>query len=165
MAKVKIMKKELVWDVFNTGDGSKIGVAKGDVWCAVLDEELSKKMYSIVSVYYDYTYKEFCEQVRSFIAFVGKYDFCDYYSVRELKAAYDCICQDVFFYAVARNEWNMVEVEADYFSIQGTDGYDRPFTKATFQDYDSAIKYCRENNMDINNIVPQKWGTYVPLFD
>lgn len=39
----KIMKKELVWDVFNTGDGSKIGVAKGDVWCAVLDEELSKK--------------------------------------------------------------------------------------------------------------------------
>ena len=31
MAKVKIMKKELVWDVFNTGDGSKIGVAKGDV--------------------------------------------------------------------------------------------------------------------------------------
>ena len=59
----------------------------------------------------------------------------------------------------------MIEIEADYFSIQGTDGYDRPFTKATYQDYDSAIKYCRENNVDINNIVPQKWGEYIPLFD
>ena len=68
--------------------------------------------------------------------------------------------KDVFFYAVARNKWNMIEIEADYFSIQDTDDYDRPFTKATYQDYDSAIKYCRENNVDINNIVPQKWGTY-----
>lgn len=165
MAKVKIMKKELVWDVFNTEDGSKIGVAKGDVWCAVLDEELSKKMYSIVSVYYDYTYKEFCEQVRSFIASVGKYDFCDFNSTKELKTYRAFSPKDVFFYAVARNKWNMIEVEADYFSIQGTNGYDTPFTKATYQDYDSAIKYCRENNVDINNIVPQKWGEYIPLFD
>lgn len=161
----KIMKKELIWDVFDIGNGSKIGVAEGDVWCAVLDEELSKKMYSIVSGYYNYTYKEFCEWVRDFIVSVGEYNFCDYYSIRELKDAYDWNCQDIFFYAVARNKWNMVEVEADYFSIQGTDGDDRPFTKATFQDYDSAVKYCRENDVDINNIVPQKWGTYVPLFD
>ena len=51
------------------------------------------------------------------------------------------------------------------FSIQGTDGYDRPFTKATYQDYDSAIRYCCENNVDIDNIVPQEWGEYIPLFD
>ena len=161
MAKVKIMKKELVWDVFCSADGSKIGKTNCKY---AFDEELLKKMYSIVSVYYDYTYKRFCEQIRDFIAFVGKYDFCDYYSIRELKAAYDYY-QDIFFYAVAHNKWNMVEVEADYFSIQGTDGYDRPFTKAIFQDYDSAVKYCRENKIDIDNIVPQKWGTYMPLFD
>lgn len=159
----KIMKKELVWDVFNIENGSKIGVVKDGVCC--LDEKVLKKMYSIISIYYDYTYKEFCEQARYFITSVGKYDYCDYYSIRELEADCDWAEQDIFFYAVARNEWNMVEVEADYFSIQGTDGYDRPFTEATFQGYDSAVKYCRENKIDIDNIVPQKWGTYMPLFD
>ena len=82
----------------------------------------------------------------------------DYYSLEELKN--DWVELGIYFYMVPHNEWRMTEVEADYFSIQGTDGYDRPFTKATYQDYDSAIKYCRKNNVYINNIVPQKWGTY-----
>lgn len=122
-------------------------------------------MYSIVSAYYDYTYEQFCEQAKYFIVSVGKYDFCDYYSIKELKTYRVFSPEEIFFYTVVRNKWNMIEVEADYFSIQGTDGYDRPFTKATYQDYDSAIKYCRKNNVDINNIVPQKWGKYIPLFD
>lgn len=29
----------------------------------------------------------------------------------------------------------------------------------------SAIRYCCENNVDIDNIVPQEWGEYIPLFD
>lgn len=157
---VKIMTKELVWDVFYSGDGSKIG----EMNCKYgFDEELLKKMYSIVSVFYDYTYNQFVNRIYSFIAYIGMYDYCDYCSIEELKK--DWFEQDAYFYIIAHNEWNMVEVKADYFSIQGTDDYDRPFTKATFQDYDSAVKYCHENKIDINNIVPQKWGTYVPLFD
>lgn len=80
------------------------------------------------------------------------------YSLEELKN--DWAELGIYFYIVPHNEWHMTEVEADYFSIQGTDDYDRPFTKVTYQDYDSAIKYCLKNNIDINNIVPQKWGTY-----
>jgi hypothetical protein len=159
MAKVKIVKKELIWDVFNIEDDSKISIVENSAYC--LDKKILKKMYStIVSVYDGYTYEQFCEEAKYFIASVGEYDFCDYYSVKELKAYHAFSPKDVFFYAVARNKWNMIEIEADYFSIQDTDDYDRPFTKATYQDYDSAIKYCRENNVDINNIVPQKWGTY-----
>ena len=163
MAKVKIMKKELVWDVFNIEDDSRIGIVENSACC--LDKKVLKKMYSIVSAYYDYTYGLFCEQAKCFIVSIGKYDFCDYYSIKELKSYRAFSSEEIFFYAVVRNKWNMIEVEADYFSIQGTDGYDRPFTKATYQDYDSAIRYCRENNVDINNIVPQKWGEYIPLFD
>ena len=158
MAKIKIMKKELVWDVFCTANDSKIGTANSGY---NFNEELLKKMYSIASIYYDYTYEEFADCFHSFVALVGKYDnYCDYRSLEELKAYRAFSPIDVFFYAVARNKWNMIEVEADYFSIQDINDYDRPFTKATYQDYDSAIKYCRENNVDINNIVPQKWGTY-----
>lgn len=161
MAKVKIMKKELVWDVFCTANDSKIGTANSRY---NFNEELLKKMYSIASIYYDYTYEEFADCFHSFVALVGKYDnYCDYRSLEELKN--DWAELGIHFYMVSHNEWNMIEVEADYFSIQGTDGYDRPFTKATYQDYDSAIRYCCENNVDIDNIVPQEWGEYIPLFD
>ena len=163
MAKVKIMKKELVWDVFNIEDDSRIGIVENSACC--LDKKVLKKMYSIVSAYYDYTYGLFCEQAKCFIVSIGKYDFCDYYSIKELKSYRAFSPEEIFFYAVARNKWNMIDVEADYFSIQDTDDYDRPFTKATYQDYDSAIKYCRENNVDINNIVPQKWGEYERIID
>ena len=160
MAKVKIIKKELVWDVFCTADGSKIGTTNSRY---IFDEELLKKMYSIISVYDNCTYKQFIDNFRFFVASIGEYDYCDYYSLEELKN--DWAELGIYFYMVPHNEWSMIEVEADYFSIQGTDGYDRPFTKATYQDYDSAIKYCLENNVDINNIVPQKYGEYTHLFD
>lgn len=156
----KIIKKELVWDVFCSADGSKIGKMNCKY---AFDEELLKKMYSIISNYYDYTYNQFVNRIHSFVASVGMYDYCDYYSIEELKK--DWFEQGIHFYIIAHNKWNMVEVEADYFSIQGTDGDDRPFTKATYQDYDLAVEYCREYKIDINSIVPQKWGTYVPLFD
>ena len=151
MAKVKIMKKRIDFDVFCSADDSKIGTTKS---VYRFEEKLLEKMYSIVSVYDNYTYKQFIDHFRSFVALVGT----DYYSLEELKN--DWTEFGIYFYMVSHNEWSMIEVEADYFSIQGTDGYDRPFTKATYQDYDSAIKYCRKNNVDINNIVPQKWGTY-----
>ena len=163
MAKVKIIKKELVWDVFDIEDNLRIGIVENSACC--LDKKVLKKMYSIVSAYYDYTYEQFCEQAKYFIISVGKYDFCDYYSIKELKAYRAFSPEEIFFYAVVRNKWNMIEVEADYFSIQGTDGYDRPFTKAIYQDYNSAIRYCLKNNVDIDNIVPQEWGEYIPLFD
>lgn len=156
----KIIKKELVWDVFCSADGSKIGKMNCKY---AFDEELLKKMYSIISNYYDYTYNQFVDRIHSFVASVGMYDYCDYYSIEELKK--DWFEQGIHFYIIAYNKWNMVEVEADYFSIQDTDGDDRPFTKATYQDYDLAVEYCREYKIDINSIVPQKWGTYVPLFD
>ena len=156
MAKVKIMKKELVWDAFCSADDSKIGTTKS---VYRFEEKLLKKMYSIVSVYDNYTYKQFIDHFRFFVALVGT----DYYSLEELKNNWTEF--SIYFYMVPHNEWRMTEVEADYFSIQGTDDYDRPFTKATYQDYDSAIKYCLENNVDINNIVPQKYGEYTPLFD
>lgn len=160
MAKVKIMKKELVWDIFCSTDGLKIGTTKS-IYC--FEEKLLEKMYSIVSIYYDCTYKEFINYIHLFVTSIGRYDYCEYYSLEKLKK--DWAKQKVYFYMIFHNEWSMIEVEADYFSIQGTSGYDTPFTKATYQDYDSAIKYCRENNVDINNIVPQKWGEYMPLFD
>ena len=161
MAKIKIMKKELVWDVFCTANDSKIGTANSGY---NFNEELLKKMYSIASIYYDYTYEEFADCFHSFVALVGKYDnYCDYRSLEELKN--DWAELGIHFYMVSHNEWNMIEVEADYFSIQDINDYDRPFTKATYQDYDSAIKYCRENNVDINNIVPQEWGEYERIID
>ena len=157
MAKVKIMKKELVWDVFCSADGSKIGTTKRYIYNYPFEEKLLKKMYSIVSFYYEYSYDEFCKQISHFFTTVGINGI--YKSIKEF---YKDVLEekDYMFYAVSHEEWDMIEVEADYFSIQVTNGYDRPFTKATYQDYDSAIKYCRENNVDINNIVPQKWGTY-----
>lgn len=160
MAKVKIMKKELVWDIFCSADGSKIGTTKS---IYRFEEKLLEKMYSIVSIYYDYTYIKFIDRFYFFVAPVGMYDYCSYNSVEELKNKW--AEQDIYFYMVSHNKWSMVEVEADYFSIQDTDSYDRFFTKAIYQDYDSAIRYCRENNVDINNIVPQKWGEYTSLFD
>ena len=162
MTKVKIMKKELVWDVFCSADGSKIGTTKRYIYNYPFEEKLLKKMYSIVSFYYEYSYDEFCKQISHFFTTVGINGI--YKSIKEF---YKDVLEekDYMFYAVSHEEWDMIEVEADYFSIQGTDGYDRPFTKATYQDYDSAIRYCRENNVDINNIVPQKWGEYIPLFD
>lgn len=160
MAKVKIIKKELIWDVFCSADDSKIGTTKS---IYRFEEKLLEKMYSIVSIYYDYTYIKFIDRFYFFVASVGMYDYCLYNSLEKLKNEW--AKQKVYFYMVSHNEWNMTEVEADYFSIQGTDGYDSPFTKATYQDYDSAIKYCRENNVDIGNIVPQEWGEYIPLFD
>lgn len=151
MIKVKIMKKRIDFDVFYSADDSKIGTTKS---VYRFEEKLLEKMYSIVSVYDNYTYKQFIDHFRSFVALVGT----DYYSLEEFKN--DWAELGIYFYMVPHNEWSMIEVEADYFSIQGTDDYDRPFTKATYQDYDSAIKYCLKNNVDINNIVPQKWGTY-----
>lgn len=160
MAKVKIMKKELVWDIFCSADGSKIGTTKS---IYRFEEKLLEKMYSIVSIYYDYTYIKFIDRFYFFVAPVGMYDYCSYNSVEELKNKW--AEQDIYFYMVSHNKWSMIEAEADYFSIQDTDSYDRFFTKAIYQDYDSAIRYCRENNVDINNIVPQKWGEYTSLFD
>ena len=160
MAKVKIMKKELVWDIFCSADGSKIGTTKS---IYRFEEKLLEKMYSIVSIYYDYTYIKFIDRFYFFVAPVGTYDYCIYRSLEELKNEW--AEQDVYFYMVSHNKWSMIEVEADYFSIQDTDSYDKFFTKAIYQDYDSAIKYCRENNVDINNIVPQEWGEYTFLFD
>ena len=154
MVKVKIMKKRIDFDVFCSADDSKIGTTKS---VYRFEEKLLEKMYSIVSVYDNYTYKQFIDHFRFFVALVGT----DYYSLEELKN--DWAELGIYFYMVPHNEWRMIEVEADYFSIQGTDDYDRPFTKAAYQDYDSAIKYCLENNVDINNIVPQKYGEYTPL--
>lgn len=154
MVKVKIMKKRIDFDVFCSADDSKIGTTKS---VYRFEEKLLEKMYSIVSVYDNYTYKQFIDHFRFFVTLVGT----DYYSLEELKN--DWAELGIYFYMVSHNEWSMIEVEADYFSIQGTDDYDRPFTKATYQDYDSAIKYCLENNVDINNIVPQKYGEYTPL--
>ena len=160
MAKVKIIKKELIWDVFCSADGSKIGTTKS---IYRFEEKLLEKMYSIVSIYYDYTYIKFIDRFYFFVASVGMYDYCLYPSLEKLKNEW--AKQKVYFYMVSHNEWNMTEVEADYFSIQGTDGYDRLFTKAIYQDYNSAIRYCLKNNVDIDNIVPQEWGEYIPLFD
>ena len=78
MAKVKIMKKELVWDVFCFTDDSKIGTTKS---VYRFEEKLLEKMYSIVSVYNNYTYKQFIDHFCSFSALVGT----DYYSLEELK--------------------------------------------------------------------------------
>lgn len=159
MAKVKIMKKELVWDVFNIEDDSKIAVVENSACC--LDKKILKEMYSaIASIYYNYTYEEFTDCSHSFAALVGKYDFCDYYSVKELKAYCAFSPEEIFFYAVARDKWNMIEVEADYFDIQEWGDIEEPHIFAAFSalDYDSAVKYCRENDVNIVNIVPQKWG-------
>ena len=160
MAKVKIMKKELVWDVFCSADGSKIGTTKS---IYRFEEKLLEKMYSIVSIYYDYTYIKFIDRFYFFVVSVGMYDYCTYRSLEELKNEWGN--RDVYFYMVSHNKWSMIEVEADYFSIQDNDSYNSFFTKAIYQDYDSAIRYCRENNVDINNIVPQEWGEYISLFD
>ena len=162
MAKVKIMKKELVWDVFCSADGSKIGTTKRYIYNYPFEEKLLKKMYSIVSFYYEYSYDEFCKQISHFFTTVGINGI--YKSIKEF---YKDVLEekDYMFYAVSHEEWDMIEVEADYFSIQDTDSYDKFFTKAIYQDYDSAIRYCHENNVDINNIVPQKWGEYTFLFD
>ena len=53
----------------------------------------------------------------------------------------------------------MIEVEADYFDIQEWGDIEEPHIFAAFSalDYDSAVKYCRENDVNITNIVPQKW--------
>ena len=106
MAKVKIMKKELIWDMFNIEDDSKIAVVENSACC--LDKKILKKMYStIASIYHNYTYEEFTDCSHSFVALVGKYDFCDYYSVKELKAYCAFSPEEIFFYAVARNNWVM----------------------------------------------------------
>lgn len=69
MAKVKIVKKELIWDVFNIEDDSKISIVENSACC--LDKKILKKMYStIVSVYDGYTYEQFCEEAKYFIASV-----------------------------------------------------------------------------------------------
>lgn len=161
MFKVKIMKKELIWDVFNIEDDSKIAVVENSACC--LNKKILKEMYStIVSVYDGYTYEQFCEEAKNFIAFVGKYDFCDYCSVKELKAYHAFSPEEIFFYAVAHDKWNMIEVEADYFDIQEWGDIEEPHIFAAFSafDYDSAVKYCRENDVNIANIVPQKWGRH-----
>ena len=71
MAKVKIMKKELIWDVFCSADGSKIGTTKRYIYNYPFEEKLLKKMYSIVSFYYEYSYDEFCKQISHFFTTVG----------------------------------------------------------------------------------------------
>ncbi len=56
-------------------------------------------------------------------------------------------------------EWDITEVEADYFNVQEWEDNEEPHISVVFpvSDYDSAVKYCRENDISINNIVPQKW--------
>lgn len=163
MAKVKIMRKELVWDIFCATDGSKVGVFKGDIINDEIDEKLLKKMFSIVSLYYDDSYKNFYDNFDNYIAFVGLSEECDYYSMEKyykatLEGEIECL-----FYAVFHNEWNIVEIEADYFDVQEWGYDDDASVMAAFPNYDSAIKYCYENDINITNIVPQKWGHHESL--
>ena len=163
MAKVKIMKKELVWDIFCSADGSKIGTTKRYIYNYPFEEKLLKKMYPIISFYYEYSYDEFCKQISHFFTTVGINGI--YKSIKEF---YKDVLEekDYMFYAVSHEEWNMIEVEADYFSIQEIDYTNEScFTVAEFKNYDFAVKYCQKNDVDINNIVPQKWGEYEHIID
>lgn len=54
--------------MFCSADDSKIGITKS---VYRFEEKLLEKMYSIVSVYDNYTYKQFIDHFRFFVALSG----------------------------------------------------------------------------------------------
>lgn len=163
MAKVKIMKKQLVWDIFCATDGSKVGIFKGDLINEEIDKNLLKKMFFITSLYYNDSYEEFYDNFDNYVAYIGLSGNCDYHTMEQYYKATLEGTMECLFYAIFHNEWNIVEIEADYFDVQDYDYYENSYVAAAFSDYDSAVNYCNKENISINNIVPQKWGHHESL--
>ena len=168
MAKVKIMKKELVWDVFNANTYKKIGEVKNGISNDIyfdgdFDEKILKKMYPVFcSKFPEVSLEDFikCGCSYNYYASVGDgylYDTIDSFKQVQKEKKY-------LFYIMPRYVIRKEIAKADYFDVQEW-GSDDTYVLAAFPDYDSAVKYCNEEDININNIVPQRWGQHHESLD
>lgn len=166
MAKVEIIRKELVWDVFNANTYKKIGRVKNGLTNDVyfedgFDEKILKKMYPVFhSKFHEVSLEDFVKNWFSYSCYASVGEGYLYNTIEDFKQAQKE--REYLFYITSRYVIRKETVKADYFDVQDY-GCDDTYVVAAFPDYNSAVEYCNKENISINNIVPQKWGYHESL--
>lgn len=168
MAKVEIMKKELVWDVFNANTYKKIGRIRNGIINDIgfdggFDEKILKKMYPVFhSKFHEVSLEDFIKSYFFYSCYASVGEGYLYNTIEDFKQAQKEKEKKYLFYITPRYVIRKETVKADYFDIQDY-GCDAAYVVAAFPDYNSAVEYCNKENISINNIVPQKWGHHESL--
>ena len=94
-----------------------------------------------------------------YIATIGIDDETDnnYSSLDEFKKEADFESYPLYFLrTIQRKDFNET---ADYYTIQDIAGYeDSMVILASYKTFKEAEKYCKKNNISVNNILPQNFG-------
>lgn len=88
----------------------------------------------------------------------------DYETIEEFKRKVDFSEFPLYFLrTIQREEYDL---PADYYTVQNWGYGDASNIIASYRTFEEAEKYCKENNISVNNIIPQIFGNeFVELCD
>lgn len=132
-------------------------------------KEIFEKIKEIVWEYTGYFFddeEEYDEWIDYALA-VGEGDEeegTDYKTVEEFKRKVDFSEFPLYFLrTIQREEYDL---PADYYTVQNWGYGDASNIIASYRTFEEAEKYCKENNISVNNIIPQTFGDeFVELCD
>lgn len=167
MAKVEIMERELIWDVFNANTYKKIGSInngiKNDVYFdGGFDEKILKKMYPVFhSKFTKVPLENFIKYYYRTDCWTSVGENYDYNTIEDFKQVQPE--KKYLFYIKPRYVIRKKTVNADYFDVQEPESSCENCIMAAFPNYESAVKYCNKENISIYNIIPRRWGHHESL--
>lgn len=132
-------------------------------------KEIREKIKKIVSKYGTHV-KNYSNWYR-YIATIGKpyseNEDDEEYKILEEFRRYESDFSDYPLYFLKTIQKEEYDSTADYYTIQKEYDYDEgSYVAASYKTFEEAEKYCKENNISVNNIVPQTFGNgFVELYD
>lgn len=130
---------------------------------------ICEKIKKIVSKYG--THVENYSDWYSYIATIGKAysedeDDEEYKTLEEFRR-YESDFSDYPLYFLKTIQREEYDSPADYYTVQKEYDYDEgSYVVASYRTFEEAEKYCKENNISVNNIIPETFGDeFVELCD
>lgn len=171
---------KVVWEL-RVSETDELITTHGNKWIGNFvfkkqSEEVQEKIKKIVSKYYLFDEKDY-NQWDIYIAVIGgegiteneldiNDDDIDFSTKEELaEADYNFEASPLYFIATIQRE--EYDSPADYYTIQKEYDYDKDsYVVASYKTFEEAENYCKENNISVNNIIPQIFGNeFVELRD